>query len=57
MRILPRYVLAELAKVFLLALAALTLMMIVVGVVREAAMQSLPLTQVVRLIPCGSPSR
>ena len=36
---------------FLLALAALTLMMIVVGVVREAAMQSLPLTQVVRLIP------
>lgn len=51
MRILPRYVLAELTKVFLLALVSLTLMMILVGVVREAAMQSLPLAQIAQLIP------
>jgi len=51
MRILTQYVLAELAKVFLISLTALTMMMIVVGVVREAAMQNLPLGQVVRLIP------
>jgi len=40
-----------LAKVFLVSLTALTMMMIVVGVVREAAMQNLPLGQVLRLIP------
>jgi lipopolysaccharide export system permease protein len=51
MHTLTRYVLAELAKVFLIALFGLTMMMIVVGVVREAAMQNLPLGQVVRLIP------
>jgi len=51
MRILPRYVLSELAKVFLISLAALTLMMIILGVVREAASQNLPLGAVVRLIP------
>ncbi len=51
MRILTRYVLAELAKVFLLSLTALTVMMVVVGMVREALMQNLPLGQVARLIP------
>ena len=51
MRILTRYVLAELSKAFLLWLTGLTLLMIIVGVVREAAMQSLPLTEVARLIP------
>lgn len=51
MRILTRYVLIELAKVFLVSLAGLTMLMIVVGIVREAAMQSLPLGQVVWLIP------
>jgi len=51
MGILARYVLAEMAKVFLISLVALTLLMIVVGVFREAQMQSLPLWQVVRLIP------
>ncbi len=51
MRILTRYVLTELAKVFLISLCALTTLMIVVGVVREATMQNLPLGQVVRLIP------
>ncbi|MBN2477128.1 MAG: LptF/LptG family permease [Pirellulales bacterium] len=51
MRILTRYVLVELAKVFLVALGALTLMMILVGVVREATMQNVPLSQILRLIP------
>ncbi|MHC4181179.1 MAG: LptF/LptG family permease [Planctomycetota bacterium] len=51
MRILIRYLLAELAKVFLVWLTGLTLLMIIVGVVREAMMQSLPLTEVARLIP------
>jgi len=51
MHILTRYVLAELAKVFLISLAALTLMMIIVGVVREASQQSLPPAQIVQLLP------
>lgn len=51
MRILTRYVLVELAKVFLVSLAALTGLMIIAGVVREAVMQNLPLSQVMRLIP------
>lgn len=51
MRILTRYVLIELGKVFLLSLVALTGMMVIIGVVREAANQSLPPAQLVRLIP------
>jgi len=51
MRILTRYVLAELAKVFLVSLTALTVMMILIGVVREATMQNVPLAHVSRLIP------
>ena len=37
MNILTRYVLGELTKVFLVSLATLTLLMVIVGVVREAA--------------------
>ncbi len=51
MRILTRYVLVELAKVFLVSLTALTVMMVVVGMAREALMQNLPLGQVLQLIP------
>ncbi|OHB70016.1 MAG: hypothetical protein A2V70_18365 [Planctomycetes bacterium RBG_13_63_9] len=51
MRILTRYVLAEMAKAFLVSLIGLTLLIIIVGVIREAAMQSLPFAQVVQLIP------
>jgi len=51
MRILTRYVLLDLAKVFFIALTGLTLMMILIGLVKEAATQGLPLAQVVRLIP------
>lgn len=51
MKTVTRYVIAELCKMFALALSVLTLIMIVVGVVREAAMQNLPLRHVVLLIP------
>jgi len=51
LRILPRYVLIELAKIFLISLGGLTTLMIVVGVIREATMQNLPLGQVLQLIP------
>jgi len=48
---LIRYILAELTKVFLLSLTVFTLLMIIIGVVREAIMRSLPPAQVVWLIP------
>ena len=51
MRKLPRYVLDELLKVFLVSLTALTLIVIIVGVVKEATSQSLPPMQVICLIP------
>jgi lipopolysaccharide export system permease protein len=51
MGILPRYILAEVTKVFLIALVALTLMMVVVGLVQEATQQGLPLVQTLRLVP------
>jgi lipopolysaccharide export system permease protein len=51
MRILPRYVLLELIKIFLVSLIAITLMMIIVGVVKQAADQGLGPAQVVRLLP------
>ncbi len=51
MRILTRYVLVELAKVFLLSLAVMTLLIVIGGVVRQAAAENLPLAQIVRLIP------
>ncbi len=51
MRILTRYVIAELLTVFLVSLGVLTLTMIIVGVVREAATQNLPMVHIARLIP------
>jgi lipopolysaccharide export system permease protein len=51
MGILPRYVLAEVTKVFVMALAGLTLMMLIIGVAQEAARQSMPLLQALRLMP------
>ncbi len=51
MPLLSRYVVTELLKVFLLALAALSLLIVLGGVVREALIQNLPLAQVVRLVP------
>ncbi len=51
MPIMYRHILAELAKVFFMALAGLTMMMLVVGIVREAQMQNIPINQVMKLIP------
>jgi lipopolysaccharide export system permease protein len=51
MHILTRYVLAELLKIFLITLAALTVMMVAYGLWRQAREQGLGPAQVVRLIP------
>jgi len=51
MRILSRYVLGELLQVFLVALSALTLFMLVVGLVKEAQQQGLGLMQILALVP------
>jgi lipopolysaccharide export system permease protein len=51
MRILTRYVLSELLQVFLVTLAALTLFMLVVGLVKEAQQQGLGFLQIVMLVP------
>ncbi len=51
MNAITRQLLAELTGVFLAALAGLTAMMLIGGVIREAIGQSLPPWQVIRLIP------
>jgi lipopolysaccharide export system permease protein len=51
MKILTRYVLSELLQVFLVALTALTLFMLIVGLVKEAQQQGLGLLQIVMLVP------
>jgi lipopolysaccharide export system permease protein len=51
MKILTRYVLAELLKVFAVSLAGMTLFMMLVGVMREAYSQGLGLKQVALLMP------
>lgn len=51
MRIITRYVLLEFIKVFLVALTVLTLMMILVGLVREAQQQGLEPQHVLAFIP------
>ena len=51
MRIISRYVLWELLQVFLVALTALTLFMLVVGLVREAQQQGLGIFQILMLVP------
>jgi len=51
MKIISRYVLRELLQVFLVALSALTLFMLVVGLVKEAQQQGLGLIQIAKLVP------
>lgn len=51
MRIITRYVFSELLQVFLVALSALTLFMLVVGLVKEAQQQGLGLVQILALVP------
>ncbi len=51
MKILTRYILFELLKVFSLTLGIMTLMFILIGLVREANEQGLDPSQVVQIIP------
>ena len=51
MKIVSRYVTSELLQVFLVALAALTLFMLVVGLVKEAQQQGLGMMQIAALVP------
>lgn len=51
MRLLTRYVLIEVFKVFGIALASLTILMMIVGVAREAMSQGLGLAQIAQLMP------
>ena len=51
MKIITRYVLSEMLQVFLVALAALTLFMLVIGLTKEAQQQGLGLLQILALIP------
>ena len=51
MQTLPRYVLVEVIKVFALSVSALTLMVVLGFVGREATAQGLPLLPTLRLIP------
>ncbi len=51
MGILPRYVLLEVIKMFLIAVTAMTMMVVIGFVGKEAAAQGLPLGPTLRLIP------
>ncbi len=51
MRLLTRYILRELLKVFLIALIGMTFIMLLVGVATEAVRESLGLVPMLRLIP------
>lgn len=51
MTLISRYVLRELLLVFSVALGALTLFMLVVGLVREAQQQGLGIVQILMLVP------
>jgi len=51
MKIISRYVLGELLQVFLVSLTALTMFMLIVGLVKEAQQQGLGLVQIAMLVP------
>ena len=55
MRILTRYVLAELTKIFVLALFALMPVMLIVGISQLAMKYSLPPAQILQLVPYTIP--
>jgi lipopolysaccharide export system permease protein len=50
-RLLTRYVLAELLKIFIAALTVLTMMLLVIGLVKQGREQGLGPAQIVRLVP------
>jgi lipopolysaccharide export system permease protein len=51
MTIMTRYVLSEMLQVFLVALTALTLFMLVIGLAKEAQQQGLGLLQILAMVP------
>ena len=51
MKIITRYVLSEMLQVFLVALTALTLFMLIIGLTKEAQQQGLGLLQIIALVP------
>jgi len=51
MWILPRYVLVELVKTFIMALVGLSGAMVLVGLIQEAIRQGLPAMQILRILP------
>lgn len=51
MRLLTRYVLAELLKIFIAALTVLTIMLLVIGLVKQGREQGLGPAQIIRLVP------
>lgn len=55
MKILTRYVLSEFLKVFAVTLAAMTLFMVLLGVMKEAYQQGLGLKQILLLLPFALP--
>lgn len=56
MTILTRYILGELLKVFLLALAGMTVLMLIVGLAQEAVRQGLGPEPILKLIPYAVPN-
>ena len=56
MRILQRYVLGDLMRVFGLAISVLTMLLVVMGVAGEAASKGLGMEQILRIIPYIVPS-
>ena len=56
MKILTRYILAELLKWFLVSLTALTLIILIFFVAREAGRRGLPPMGVIRLFPYFLPT-
>lgn len=56
MRLLSRYILRELLKIFLIALVGMTLLILLVGVAQEAIRQSLGVMPIVRLLPYFLPN-
>ncbi|MGD9720392.1 MAG: LptF/LptG family permease [Pirellulales bacterium] len=56
MRLLTRYVLGELGLVFSITLVSLTVMMVMIGAVREAIAQGLGIVQILQLLPYLMPN-
>jgi lipopolysaccharide export system permease protein len=56
MRLLYRYVLYELSRVFCMALVAITLILLMLGVVSEAVKRGLSLSQILQVIPYVLPA-